>query len=90
MVVLLFLFTSSIIQAETEPNDTKFTATPILLNNTQAGSVSSSDKQDWWKIVITEAGEVFIRDSVLSATGNSLSLYSIYLYDNDGETLVTS
>src|SRR6056297_172296 len=78
IVVLLFLFTSSMIQAETEPNNTKLTATPVLLNNTQTGSVSSSDTQDWWKIGITEAGTIFIHDSVLSTTGSSSSLYSIY------------
>ncbi len=87
--LLLLLLLSGIIYTtakanETEPNNDKAHANTLVLNGSNAGKISPTGDQDWWKITTTGDGKL---DVTLTPSGK----YTwIYLYDNDGTTLLNS
>ena len=75
---------------DNEPNDTYTSADILNLNQQNSGNLGSRrngiwDKSDYWKITIVEDGRLSINDD----TESELS-YNIYLYDDDGTTLIRS
>src|SRR6056297_3111627 len=84
---LIFMLSSFLVdvKAETEPNNNANQATAIDLNNEYTGSLDSSDDTDWYKFKIPEDGFLTIEDSTTSTLG-----YVINLYEEDGESLITS
>lgn len=75
---------------DTEPNGTKATALTLAPNSATTGHVgyyynNTRDTADWYKITTTQDGQLKL--SLTSANGT----YTwIYLYDNDGTTLLNS
>lgn len=70
---------------ETEPNDTRAQANTLALNGSNSGKINPTGDQDWWKITTTGDGQLDVTLTPLSGR------YTwIYLYDNDGTTLLNS
>lgn len=75
---------------DTEPNGTRATALTLPQNSSTTGHVgyfynNARDTADWYKITTTQDGQLKL--SLTSANGT----YTwIYLYDNDGTTLLNS
>ena len=71
--------------AETEPNNTKAQASTLTLNASNSGKINTGGDVDWWKVTTTADGRLDIKLTPVS--GKKLW---IYLYDNNGITLLKS
>ena len=71
--------------AETEPNGTKAQANTLALNGSNTGNISPAGDVDWWKVTTTGDGQLS-----LTLTSQAGKYLWVYLYDNDGTTLINS
>jgi hypothetical protein len=70
---------------ESEPNNTKAQANTLTLNGSNSGAISPAADQDWWQVSTTADGKLDVSLTISSG------IYTwIYLYDNDGTTLLNS
>ncbi|CAN5616412.1 hypothetical protein BH10BAC2_BH10BAC2_06440 [soil metagenome] len=87
--ILLFIFflfgILKVNAAETEPNNTKATANTLALNGNNTGAIKTAGDIDWWKVTTNADGRL---DITLTPLSNKYTW--IYLYDNDGSTLLNS
>jgi uncharacterized protein (DUF2141 family) len=73
-----------VVFAETEPNNTPGTATPLAPNSSSSGSLTEiTDNIDWWKITTTFDGSL-----VINTTSDPTLDIDLYLYDQDGTTQI--
>jgi len=70
--------------AETEPNNTPAQANVLALNGSNSGKINTAGDIDWWSVTTTADGKLNI---TLTPAGKKLW---IYLYDNNGTTLLAS
>lgn len=86
LLFIFFLFGITTIRAaETESNNTKATANTLALNGANSGKINPAGDIDWWKVATNADGRLDISLTPLSGR------YTwIYLYDNDGTTLLNS
>lgn len=71
--------------AETEPNNTAATANTLSLNGSNTGKISVAGDVDWWKVTTTSDGKLDIKLTPKVRKG-----IWVYLYDNNGTTLLKS
>ena len=83
-LLAVFLCTQNVF-AETEPNDSQAQANTLAQNSTNSGKIDPAGDVDWWKITTTGDGKLD-----LSLTPLSGKFVWIYLFDNDGTTLINS
>ena len=80
ITICLCLVLSTIVIAEMEPNNTPGTATPLVLNGSDGGSLSfTTDQIDWWVVTTTVDGALYVETN--SDAGVDVDLH---LYDMDG------
>lgn len=88
--IFLFISIYSISLAESEPNNSPNTATPLALNSSNTGSLFYTDAQnyddiDWWVITLPYDGSLYVE---VNSTGN-LDV-DLFIYDTDGQTRIAS
>lgn len=61
-LICLLLISTTGVYAESEPNNTPATATPLTLGGSSSGSLTfSTDEIDWWVVTTTTDGKLFIQ-----------------------------
>ena len=70
---------------ETEPNNDRNSANTLALNSSDNGAINPAGDQDWWKLTTTGDGGLSI-----TLTPPSGIYMWVYLYDNDGTTVLNS
>lgn len=71
--------------AETEPNNTAANANTLSLNGSNTGKISVAGDVDWWKVTTTGDGKLDVK-----LTPHVRKGIWVYLYDNNGTTLLKS
>jgi hypothetical protein len=60
--ICIWLVSTSVLFAESEPNNTPATATPLALGGSSSGTLASAtDPTDWWVVTTTVDGKLFIQ-----------------------------
>jgi len=85
-VFLFSILFSSIVFAETEPNNTPEEANIIALNGTQTGTLSSSDNQDWFKFTLITEGAITFN----AVTDGTLQVNNLKIYDQNGTSVIAT
>jgi hypothetical protein len=86
ITICLCLALSTVVFAETEPNNTPGTATPLAPNSSSVGSLTeTTDNVDWWMITTTFDGSL-----VVNTTSDPTLEIDLYLYDQDGTTQIAT
>ena len=70
--------------AETEPNNTVAQANTLALNGSNTGKINTGGDIDWWSVTTNADGKLNI---TLTPAGKKVW---VYLYDNNGTTLLAS
>jgi hypothetical protein len=85
LLPLFLLAIKNIKAAESEPNNNKATANTLALNGSNSGKINPTGDQDWWAVTTSGDGKLNI-----TLTPTSGKYIWVYLYDNDGTTLLNS
>jgi hypothetical protein len=86
LAICLCLVLSMVVFAESEPNNTPGTATPLAPNSSSDGILTvTTDNVDWWRIAITFDGSL-----VVNTTSDQTLDIDLHLYDQDGTTQIAS
>lgn len=83
--MIFLLFVQQLRAAESEPNNTKAQADVLALNGSNSGKINPTGDEDWWKVTTNADGQL---DVTLTPLSHQYTW--IYLYDNDGTTLLGS
>lgn len=85
LIAVLFFAAKTVTAAETESNNSKATANTLALNGNNTGAINPAGDIDWWKVTTNADGRL---DITLTPLSNKYTW--VYLYDNDGTTLLNS
>ncbi len=81
-------FTTAILKAETEPNDSSHIALALETNGSATAHLGFygngyTDMEDWWKVTVPNDGRLFISTSAARPDSNMMIM--LWLYDREGK-----